>query len=159
MFKSLGNYILLCLLYLFHLYLSEWIIHKLNWSSSQVKGLLHPKILFTYPHVVPTPWKLCSSSGTQFKIFLIKTRRLVTVPLTAKQLTHLEKYERHRQNSPSATSGSIWMLWSDENTFCIQNQTDKSNWSISQVQLTDSLKNHLNIGLVVTFDSQKCWNG
>ncbi len=27
-----------------------------------------------------------------------------------------EKYEKHRQNSPSAISGSIWLLWSNENT-------------------------------------------
>ncbi len=30
------------------------------------------------------------------------------------------KDERHRQNSPSAISGSIWMLWSDENIFSTQ---------------------------------------
>ncbi len=34
----------------------------------------------------------------------------MTVPLTA-------KYEKHRQNSPSAISGSISVLGSDENTF------------------------------------------
>ncbi len=29
-------------------------------------------------------------------------------------------YERHHQNSQSAISGLIWILWSDENTFCAQ---------------------------------------
>ncbi len=28
-----------------------------------------------------------------------------------------EKYEKHRQGSQSAISGSIWILWSDENIF------------------------------------------
>ncbi len=29
-----------------------------------------------------------------------------------------EKYEKHRQDTPSAISGSIVTLWSDKNTFC-----------------------------------------
>ncbi len=31
-----------------------------------------------------------------------------------------QKSMKDRQNSPSAISGSIWTLWSDENTFCTQ---------------------------------------
>ncbi len=31
-----------------------------------------------------------------------------------------EKYENLRQNTPSAISGSIIMLWSEENTFCTE---------------------------------------
>ncbi len=50
------------------------------------KGLLHPKIIilsfFTYPHVVPNPQKICSSSELFFYIFWMKTGRLVTVQLT-----------------------------------------------------------------------------
>ncbi len=30
-----------------------------------------------------------------------------------------EKYEKHRQDTPS-TSGSIGLLWSDDNTFCME---------------------------------------
>ncbi len=31
-----------------------------------------------------------------------------------------EKYEKYRQDTPSAISGSIVTLWSDENTFCME---------------------------------------
>ncbi len=52
------------------------------------KGLLHPKIyilsFFTYPLCRSEPIKALFVFRTQFKIFGIKTRRLVTVPLTAK---------------------------------------------------------------------------
>ncbi len=31
-----------------------------------------------------------------------------------------EMYEKHRQDTPSAISGSIITLWSDEKTFCME---------------------------------------
>ncbi len=64
------------------------------------KWLLYPKMkmlsLITHPHVVPNPWKLCSSSEHNLR---------------------KENYEKHRQNTPSAISGSIWILWSGVNVF------------------------------------------
>ncbi len=53
-----------------------------------IKGLLHTKMkilsLITYPQCRSIPVKALIVFGTQFKIFWMKTGRLVTVPLTAK---------------------------------------------------------------------------
>ncbi len=53
-----------------------------------LKGLLHHKmIFFVINHLPPCRSKPVNASfvfGTQFKIFWMKTGRLVTVPLTAK---------------------------------------------------------------------------
>ncbi len=73
------------------------------WIS--IKGILHPKMII----LIMIRSYLSLSNG-----------RPVTVPLTSKHCWGPEKYEKHRQGSPSAGSGSIWILWSDENIFWTQ---------------------------------------
>ncbi len=64
--------------------------------------------------------------GTQFKIFGWKPGGLWLSHLlpSKKHCQCPEKYERHRLNSPSAISGSIWLLWSDENTYLLGSKWD-----------------------------------
>ncbi len=97
----------------------------------------------------PQNWKCCHYSltrmsfqlyksfvfGTLFQIFLIKTGKLVLWMshwLPSKlHYRGSENNEKHCQGSPSAISGSIWILWSDENTFWTQRKKKNfffNNW-------------------------------
>ncbi len=70
------------------------------------------KKFFHLPTCRSEPIKALFAFETQFKIFWIKNVKL--------HCQGPEKYEKHRQNTPSAISGLIWLLWSDKNTFCTE---------------------------------------
>ncbi len=101
-------------------------------TTSSIHFLIKQKEHFLINHLPPCPSKPVKASfvfGTQFKIFWMKYPGL-----WLSHWLHSEKYERHRQNSPSAISGSIWMLWRDENTFCTQRKYKL--WLIQQFVVT-----------------------
>ncbi len=66
------------------------------------------------------PVKALFGFGTQFKDILDENHEAGDCRIDCQTLSKPRKYERHRQNSPSAISGSTVILWCDEDTFCMQ---------------------------------------
>ncbi len=83
-------------------------------EQTLIKGIVHPKnenvVIF---HLPPchTPRYFGWEPGGLWLSHWLRSKLHCQGP---------EKYEKHHQDTPSAISGSIWLLWSDENTFCME---------------------------------------
>ncbi len=93
------------------------------WDLS-LKGMVHPRMkilsLITLPHVVPNPQDLRSSSERKLRCFWWNPRAFWPSIDSNAHNQGPERYQEHQQNSPWDISGSIIILWSHENTFCVQ---------------------------------------
>ncbi len=76
----------------------------------------------TYPHVIPNPYKLSSSSEHNLRYFGWEPGGLWLSHWLPSNLhcNGPEKYEKHRQDTPSVISGLTVTLWSVKNTFCTE---------------------------------------
>ncbi len=103
---------------------------------SQFKGVVHPKIVINYSPSCHS--KLVRPSfifGTQIKIFLMKSERFLSLHIwTAMQLTRSRPRKVVRTYIPCDISGSTLILWSYENTFCVQKKASVC-WHIHLIPL------------------------